>query len=229
MRQVLASVAVSALALLTACGDDGGDEPLTGPAAQQAADRAVLAAEDLGEGWEQTGTAPPDETGRGIEECLSDDVSAASDDPVAESDTYEFTRGDSPTQRQQLQVSATVLEDEAAGRLVDELATAEVRGCLRDRFREEIGGGEATPGLEVDVGEFEADEGFGGAGDGATRLRAPMELTAEGMTLPATVDLVVVHTGQVVTAIVGFALGEPIAEEDLESWTERAAELQERQ
>lgn len=227
MRQVLASFAVSALALLAACGDDGGDEPLTAEEAGLAVDRAVLTADDLGEGWQQTGTTPPESTGDGIEQCLSEEVAAATETPVAESDTHEYTRGDSPTQRQQLQISAVVLEDDVAEQLVDELASDEVRDCLQERFQEEIGSDGGTPGLEVEVGDFEVEEDFAGAGDGSTRLQAPMELTAEGMTLPATVDMIVVHTGQVATAIVGFALGDAIPTEELESWTERAAELQE--
>lgn len=229
MRQVLASVAVSTLVLLAACGDDGGEEALTGAEAQQASDRAMLTADDLGEGWQAAGTSSPDDAEAGMEECLSDDLAAATDEPVAESETHAFTKGESPTQRQQLQVSSVVLEEDVAADLVGELASDDVRACLQERFREEVGGGGATPGLDVQVGEFEVDEGFADAGDGATRLQAPMELTAEGMTLPATVDLVVVHTGQVATSIVGFALGDPIPGEDLEAWTERLAELQERQ
>ena len=62
--------------------------------------------------------------------------------------------------------------------------------------------------------------------DGATRLTAPVELSADGLTLPATVDIVVVHTGQIATAMVAFALGDPIPEEELASWAEAVAELQ---
>lgn len=224
MRQVLVCVAVSAL--LAACGG-GGDDAFTEEEAQQAVERVMLTAADLGEGWEQTGTAPPsDDEGTEISDCLSDEVARASDDPLAESDTHEFGRGDSPEQQQQVQVSAVVLEDDLSARLVDELATDEVRRCLSDAFRKELGGGDDTSGVTVTLGDFDAEAGFADAGDGATRLRAPVELAADDVTLPATVDLVVVHTDQIATAIVGFALGEPLADEDLASWTQRAAELQ---
>lgn len=227
MRQVLASIVVSALALLSACGGDGGsDETLTAEEAQRAVERAMLTPEDLGEGWQETGTSPPSEDGTGVNECLSDEVAAESTDPVAESDTQEFTRGDSPTQQQQVQLSTAVMEDDLAARLVEELASADVRDCLGGKFREQVADGSAVPGLTVELGDFEADEDFAGAGDGATRLRAPMEVSAEGLTLPATVDMVVVHTDQIVSALVGFALGEPLAEDDLEAWTQQLAELQ---
>ena len=132
MRQVL--VFVSALAL-AACGGDGsgeGSSTLSGEAAQTAADRVMLSAEDLGSGWEQTGTAPPqDDDGTDIDDCLSDDVAAASDDPLGESDTHEFARGAEPTNQQQLQVSTIVVEDpdHAAG-LVEELADLDGRAAV---------------------------------------------------------------------------------------------------
>lgn len=226
MRQVLASVVVSALVLLAGCGG-GGDDAFTEEEAQQAVERAMLSAADLGPGWQETGTAPPTEDeGTKITDCLSEEVAAASDEPLAESDTHEFTRGDNPQQQQQVQVSTVVLEDDLSGRLVDELATDEVRRCLSDAFRKELGGGEETSGVQVTIGDFTAEAGFADAGDGATHLRAPVELSADDLTLPATVDLIVLHTGQLATVIVGFALGEPLAEEDLEAWTQRAADLQ---
>jgi hypothetical protein len=232
MRQVLTSLAVSALALLAACGggDDGGSagEPaLTGPAAQHAVERAMLTADDLGPGWEQIGTAPPDESEASeIDQCLSDEVAAGSNDPVAESDTHEFRRGDSPTQQHQVQVSSVVLDGDLAGRLVDELGSDEVRDCLSETFRQELAAEDPEQPVEVTLGDFESQEDFAGAGDGATRLRAPVELAAEGLTLEATVDLVVVHTGQVASALVAFALGDPIEDGELEGWTRRLAELQ---
>lgn len=231
MRQVLASLVVSVLALSACSGGSDDPEPLTGAEAQQAADRAMLMADDLGEGWEETGTAPPDDDeGTDIDECLSDDVAAASDDPVAESDTYEFLRGDEPTNQQQLQISSIVFEDaELAAAFVDELASDDVRGCLAETFQAEVGADAETDGVDVTLGDFEAQEGFAGAGDGATRLTAPVELSAEGLTLPATVELVVVHTDQVASALVAFALGEAIPEEELEGWTTAIAGKQVRE
>lgn len=230
MRKVLVSLGVSVLALSACTGGSDEPEALTGTEAQQAADRAMLMADDLGEGWEETGTSPPDEDeGTDIDDCLSDDVAAASDDPVAESDTHEFSRGDEPTDQQQLQISSIVFEDgDLAASFVDELASDDVRSCLSETFQEEVGADAETDGVEVTLGDFEAEEGFADAGDGATRLTAPVELSAEGLTLPATVELVVVHTGQVASALVGFALGEAIPEEDLEGWATAIAELQAR-
>ena len=230
MRQVLASLVVSVLALSACSGGDDEPEALTGTEAQQAADRAMLMADDLGEGWEETGTSPPDdEEGTDLDDCLSDEVAAASDEPAAESDTHEFARGDEPTNQQQLQISSIVFEDaDLAAAFVDELATDDVRSCLSETFQEEVGADAETDGVEVVLGDFEAEEGFADAGDGATRLTAPVELSAEGLTLPATVELVVVHTGQVASALVAFALGDAIPDDELEAWTTAIAEKQAR-
>lgn len=227
MRQVLATFAVSALAL-AACGGGDGSEPLRGEAAQRAVERITLSAADLGEGWKQTGTSPPEDDGStDIDDCLSDEVAAASDDPVAESDTSEFTRGDQPTELQQLQISSVVYEDaELAGGLVDELATADVRACLTETFQDEVTEDAGSDGVTVTLGDFQATEDFADAGDGATRLRSPVELSAEGLTLPATVDLVVVHTGELATALVAFAIGEPVPDADLERWASAVARQQ---
>lgn len=230
MRQVLRSLVTSALVLVLAACGGGSDEPeaLRGEAAQRAVERAMLTADDLGDGWEQTGSAPPsDEEGTDIDDCLSDDVAAASDDPVAESDTAEFAKGTDPTQQQQLQISSIVVDDaDLAARFVEELASDEVRTCLTQTFQEEVASDAGADGVSVTLGDFEAQDGFADAGDDATRLTAPVELSAEGLTLPATVDVVVVHTGQVASAIVAFALGEAIPEEDLAGWTQALAEQQ---
>lgn len=225
---MLVPLVVSVLALSACGGGDDGTDALTGAEAQAAADRAMLVASDLGEGWEETGTSPPeDDEGTDIDDCLSDEVAAASDDPVAESDTHEFARGDEPTDQQQLQVSSIVFEDaELASRFTDELASEEVRTCLAETFQEEVGADAGTDGVDVTLGDFTAEEDFADAGDGATRLTSPVELSAEGLTLPATVELVVVHTGQVASALVAFALGDAIPDDELASWTTALAEKQ---
>ena len=156
-------------------------------------------------------------------------MAAAVDDPVAESDTHEFARGGDPGRQQQLQISTLVVEDAAdAAAFVDQLATEDVRTCLRDTFQEEVAADAGAEEVQVVLGDFEADEGFAGAGDGATRLRAPVELSSDGLTLPATIDLVTVHTGQVLSALVAFSIGDPIADEDLERWATTLAERQAR-
>lgn len=230
MRQVLVSLVVSVVALSACSGGDDEPEALTGTEAQQAADGAMLTADELGEGWDETGTSPPDdEEGTDLDDCLGDEVAAASDGPLAESDTHEFSRGDEPTNQQQLQISSIVFEGgDLAAAFVDELASDDVRACLAETFQEEVGADAETDGVDVTLGDFEAEEDFADAGDGATRLTSPVELSAEGLTLPATVELLVVHTGQVVTALVAFALGDAIPDEELEGWATAVSEKQAR-
>jgi hypothetical protein len=214
---------VAALAvLLISCSSDEDGAP-SADEAQEIVDAALLDADDLGEGWELTGTTPAgenDDDSSPIDDCAPDEQLDAND--LAESEDRELTL-EGELLPSQVQVSAGASADsELLAGIHDLLGDEEFQGCLGAAFEESVG---SQPGAEMTVGEITSEDDVVDVdGVASTQLVMPITVAAEGISLELEFRFVVLTTDHIGAAIVVSSTDGAVSDDDVEEWATLLAE-----
>lgn len=205
---------IATAVFLGGCGDDD-DGGLGEDAAQTIVDGALLDADDLGAGWQLTDTIAADD--EDVESPLDDCIAADEVDlgDLALSEERRFSMATEVIVPAEVGVSAGASSDAARmARLHDTLARDSFQSCVRETFERELAG---TGGAEV--GEIEVDDDLADVDDvTVSRLIVPLTFVNDQFSLEATIDVVIVTTGQVGGQIFAFGPRGTIVEEDLAHW-----------
>jgi hypothetical protein len=214
---------VAALAvLLISCSSDEDGAP-SADEAQEIVDAALLDADDLGEGWELTGTTPAgenDDDSSPIDDCAPDEQLDAND--LAESEDRELTL-EGELLPSQVQVSAGASADsELLAGIHDLLGDEEFQDCLGAAFEESVG---SQPGAEMTVGEITSEDDVVDVdGVASTQLVMPITVAAEGISLELEFRFVVLTTDHIGAAIVVSSTDGAVSDGDVEEWATLLAE-----
>ncbi|WCO66759.1 hypothetical protein PO878_19900 [Iamia majanohamensis] len=184
--------------------DDGGDEgdDDADPDAEATAESVILVASDFRSDW--TSEAPtPD--GEELLDCVSDqDVDEVLE---AEVDSDEFSLADA-TGDNVLGASSTGLvmaDEEAATALLDEIGTNQFAGCALDQL---VDGFEEDGATVIDADLSPAGDAYG-VGDQSVTLNGFFSIEGDdGSTVDGELSLTMVRTGEVVTGVSVFGIGE---------------------
>lgn len=222
------------LLALVACGgdDDGGaDTGLTADDAPDAVTRTLLEADDLGDGWDQTGTIEADEESDPpdiVDACTGASVlRALGDAELAVSERRDFERdGDGPFASTRVSVRTIAVKSTEAVDPVFALFDDEsFVDCLGQRLEPTVSDGPSE--LHLQVGDADVDDAYL-ALDGvrSSRLAIPFHTSAPGFTFDAELDLVVVQREQLVSYLLTIELGGTADGEDVARWAALLADRQ---
>lgn len=210
MTRALA-LAVAAALLLGGCGGDDNaadDDAFTEEDARDAVEHAVLAADDLGAGWDDVDPPEDDPFGRCFEGITTS---------LATSGALAFGRdGEGPIAVTRLLMGTVAVEDDAVvDAMIERLGEASLPDCLADAFASVAG--ETELGLEVGDAEVDDDYlGLDGVRSGLVRI--PFTAAVPGFELEAELDVLLVSRGPLLTTVVITALGERVDGEDVARW-----------
>lgn len=227
---------IAALFLLfAACGgdddDDAVDVGLTRDEAEDAVERVLLDENDLGDGWDQTGTVAPDEESEPpdlVESCLGASVLRALDAAeLAVSERRDFERsGDEQFASTRVSVRTFAFDEATAVDSITALFVDDAfTDCLGQRFEPLLDDGKSELGLQV--GEPEVDETYL-ALDGvrSSHLSIPFHADAPGFSFDAELDLVVVSRDQLASLLQTIELRGVVDGEDVARWAALLADRQ---
>lgn len=181
-------------------GGDGGDD--VDPEAQATAESVILVASDFPGDWT---SEPPTSDDEEILDCVSDqDLEEVLE---AEVDSDEFTLADA-TGDNVLGASSTGLvlaDEESATALLDELDTDRFAGCALDQLVD----GFEEDGVTVNDAGLSSAGDVDGVGDQSVTLDGFFSVEGDdGSTADGEVSITLVRTGEVVSGVSTFAIGE---------------------
>jgi hypothetical protein len=214
-------------------GDDDGvaDDGLTEKEAASAVDRALLETDDLGDGWDDTGTVAPDEQPDPpdpVEACIGASTLRVLDDAtLARSERRDFERdGEGQFESTRVQVrTIAVKEGEAADPVLALFDDDGFVDCFAGQLEPQIS--DEPSELRLDVGDADVDDAYL-ALDGveSARLAIPFHTSAPGFDFDAELDLVVVHRDQLVSFLVTIEVQGRVDGEDVARWSALLADRQ---
>jgi hypothetical protein len=243
VRHRIAAFAIVLTAVLAACGTTGDDESedrttttaaktttTTGSSsttetsapedddAQARAEAVDITVDELPAGWDST-THEEDPDDNLVTQCSDFDVDDLS---LATYFTDDFTFGDlEQNEGQQISVGTRVFEDEStATDVLDVIPTDDFMSCVNDTVKTSFGGsveGELTA-RELDT-SADQTEGFSG--------QLTLSSGSTGETLDVTLAFVAIRNGDLVTGMTGFALGQDLDADVIDTLANRIVELQE--
>lgn len=213
----------------TTAGNDGPDstaatasptpEPTPEPTQDVAADQkivdaAVLTLRDVPAGWT---SKPPedddDDSGKAkIAKCVGHDYDELYNDayPTAESDTFI-----SPNDNEMSVEVGLAPTEEWLVNAFEITRSTRFRDCLLKNLEAEL-----QSNGDVEVGDLSVNEmSFNPIGDDVMAFRVNMPLSAEGFTITAVADFVLVRVDRGQVAFTAFSLDSPMPVEDLERYT----------
>jgi hypothetical protein len=212
-------------------GDGNGEHGLTSKDAADAADRALLDADDLGDGWKQTGTMepgadadPPD----AVETCIGASALRAIDAAtLASSERRDFKRnGDGPFDSTRVQVRTVALRSgEAIDPVLALVADADFADCLGGQLEPQVSDGASE--LHLQAGDVDVDDDYLSLdGVRSARVAIPFHTRAGRFDFDAELDLVVISRDQLASFVLTIALGDPADGEDVARWSGLLADRQ---
>jgi hypothetical protein len=226
---------VLVVAVLASCGggdDDADADGLTEKEAASAVDRALLDTDDLGDGWDDTGTVAPDEEADppdAVEVCVGTSVLRRLDDAtIARSARHDFELdGKGPFESTRLQVRTLALErEEAADPVFAQLGEDGFVDCLAQQLEPQVSDGPSE--LRLDAGEADVVDDDYLALDGvrSTRVAIPFHTEAPGFSFDAEMDVVVVQRDQLLSFLLTIELQGTADGEDIARWSGLLADRQ---
>jgi len=208
VRLVLVVVALALLACGGGGDGDGGDAVLSVEDARRAVARAVLDADDLGDGWDEDGAAEGP-----LDGCL-----AGPEDVLAEPTTVRFAREVDVFTRTLVTVSTVALESTGA---IDDLFVA---------FRDDGVGPCVARAVQTDLGDRALDVGEPEVEDDYVVLdgvrSAHLTVPLRGPRYEIEIDVVLVSRGQLASTLVTVQLGGSVDGESVVRWATLLADRQ---
>jgi hypothetical protein len=230
-----AAAIVLVLALIACGGGKDGDRTssaLSKDDAPAAVDRALLDLDDLGDGWDGTGTVAPDEEADppdAVERCIGASVLRTLDAAtLARSERRDFERdGDELFQSTRLQVrTIAVRSGEAVDPVFAQLDADGFLDCLAGQLEPQVSEGPSDLRIDAGDADVKTDDYLALDGVRSTRVAIPFHTEAPGFTFEAEMDLVVVQRDQLVSFLLTIELQGTTNGEDLARWAGLLADRQ---
>lgn len=188
-----------------------------GPADQAIADAALLTLQDFPPGWE---AAPADDTEdeesqREIAECVGVDYEDLYGDQFAEAESPDFT---SENDEEVSNMVSLAVDEQQAADSFEIAARPEFSECVVDSLTASV-----EEDDDVEVGEITINQlSFGSYGDQTLAFRMTIPLSAEGISIEATGDVVIVRIGRATTQVRSFGVGSSLSADDLARYVDVA-------